>query len=160
MDTSTPPTLSDDSHWPMKSILFIGYFGNKTPEGRRFHNRSMGALLVLLFLSFLTIPAALWLPLPLANVYRFAQILVHILMGGAFSFIAWSFWKYVKELDELTRGMQLQAVCLAYLTGMSVLPFVALLGIVKDWHIDPFIAFLMLEPVRAIWLWIIARRYQ
>jgi hypothetical protein len=77
-----------------------------------------------------------------------------------FSFIAWSFWKYLSELDELARGIQFQTIALTYLTGLGAAGFVAALGAAGHWAINPLIAYILLEPVRGFWLWVIARRYQ
>ena len=160
MDTPPPLPATDEPRWPMKTILFIGYFGKNTPEGRRYHNRCMGALLLLLCGSILWIPVAFRLHGGTEDsIDRIGRIFEHLLAGVAFSFIAWSFWKYLQEIDELARGLQLQAIALTYLTGLSGMAFVGLLGIVEHWNIDPFIAYILLEPVRGFWLWRLARRY-
>jgi hypothetical protein len=159
METPPPLPVAEEAKWPMKTILFVGYFGNKSPEGRRYHNRYCIAsvLFVIALFTWLLVTPRLPHSVPIDPLNG---IIFHLLLGGLFSFIAWSFWKYLQELDELARGMQLQAIALTYLTGLGAMSFLGLLGIVAHWNIDPLVAFMLLEPVRGFWLWRLARRYQ
>jgi hypothetical protein len=95
-----------------------------------------------------------WIPID-----KIWDILEWTLPGIFFSYVAWSFWRYLWELDELARGIQLQAACLTYFTGMAAAAFAGPLAGIEHFHINP-IYFFVLEAVRGFWLWIIVRRYQ
>ena len=80
------------------------------------------------------------------------------LTGAFFAFIAWAFWKYLGELDELARRIQLEAIALTYLTGLGAFGFLTAFGYQAHWTVNP-VWFIFLEPVRGLWLWRLARRY-
>jgi len=139
--------------WPSSSILIYGTFGAKTPEGRRFHIRCTAALVAMVLGMILGTILNLAVHLPLA-----AGAAVP---GLAFAFIAWEFRRYVLSLDELARRIQLEAIAWTYLTGL-VLAMLAggfLLVYPVDFHfLNPF-WYIFLEPIRAVWLYVVSRRY-
>jgi hypothetical protein len=137
--------------WPGSSILIWGTFGSSTPEGRRYHRRCCFAL-GLLFVGHWT---AASLP------HTAGQLLVAILPGAAFAFISWEFKRYLDALDELARRIQLEALALTYLTGLTLA--CALGGVMRAYDLEPWffgpLSFIWLEPVRAVWLYAVSRRY-
>ena len=149
-----PPVPAEKSEsWPGSTLLLYGTFGKKTPEGLRYHRRCTAALVVLvagLVLGSL-LPAG-----P-------ARILPAILPGAAFAYIAWAFRRYLLELDELARGIQMEAVTWTYLTGLAGAMLLAGFASVYHWgelnKISNFYWFILLEPVRGFWLYVISRRY-
>jgi hypothetical protein len=157
MDTPTPLPLSDDPQWPMKSILLVGYFGNKTPEGRRFLNRCWGAFaaLAITWLTWIVISLTLYHHPP----GRVDGIVLRLSLGAGYAYVAWALWKYLAELDEFTRELQYKAIALTYLTGFAAVSFVGLLTDYTHWPVDP-LYFLALEPVRGLYLWLLVRRYR
>ncbi|HEY4365463.1 MAG TPA: hypothetical protein VGN17_31170 [Bryobacteraceae bacterium] len=156
MPEPLPPSL--EAKWPLGSILIWGTFGKNSAEGRCFHRRCLGAFLFLgvgwlasfLIARFL-LPAGSWRNFDFVAMY-------YLLVGVAFSFIAWAFWKYLGELDELARRLQLEAVALTYLTGFCAFGFLAAFGYLTGWTVNP-VWFIVLEPIRAFWLRYLVRRY-
>jgi hypothetical protein len=149
---NTPPPQS-----PQESIPLYGFFNRQSPEGRRFHRRNCGVVVAFVIATVLWTYLGRhfdWAPLDPVN-----QILPHFLFGATYSYYAWALWKYVGELDELARSIQLQAIFLTYLTGLAGVSFFSLLRDPADAHMN-YVYFIILEFVRAFWLWIIARRYQ
>jgi hypothetical protein len=160
MDTPPPFPVSEEAKWPLRTLLIYGYFGSKSPEGHRYHQRCCIAFLIAGITLFAWLVGTVRLS-RFADVDRLTGIIAHLIGGGLFSFIAWSFWKYLWELDELARGIQFQAITLTYLTGLGAAGFVAALApALEPWRFDPLLAYMFLEPVRAFWLWTIAKRYQ
>ena len=145
-------TTSDhDTTWPGSSLLIWGTFGTSTPEGRRYHRRcylAMGVLLVGYFIAA---------GLPRAA----ADIVTAILPGAIFGFISWEFKRYLDALDELARRIQLEALAWTYLTGLTMacaLGGVMLAYELQPWFLSPF-WFILLEPIRGLWLYVVSRRY-
>jgi uncharacterized BrkB/YihY/UPF0761 family membrane protein len=92
---------SQKSSWPTASILIWGTFGAKTPEGRRYHHRCIGALALMM--------VGLFASVLFANVHdRVWWIIPALLPGAAFAFIFWEFRRYIDSLDELARRLQLK----------------------------------------------------
>jgi hypothetical protein len=87
--------------------------------------------------------------------------LMGVLPGGVFTYIAWSCYGYLRALDELARRMQLEAMAWTYLTGIAAAMMLGGLASVYNWgqwFLNP-IWFLILEPVRGAWLYVVSRRY-
>jgi len=128
-----------------------GTFGTKTPAGRRYHNRSLAALAVFLFVQF---AFGAWREVPAAGA------LIALTPGIVFGFIVWELRRYLLSLDELSRRIQMEAITWTYLLGLVAA--MAWSGLVmaygSSWHIHP-VWFLMLEPVRGFVLRSVARRY-
>jgi hypothetical protein len=137
--------------WPGSSILIWGTFGTSTPEGRRYHRRCLGALAILLAGHV----GAAFLPPSGSN------IVTALLPGATFGFISWEFRRYLNALDELARRIQLEAVAWTYLTGLTLAITVGAVMLAYD--IPPTYAnpiwFVVLEPIRGIWLYAVSRRY-
>ena len=79
--------------------------------------------------------------------------------GAAFIYIAWEFRKYLSALDELARRIQLESIAWTYLCGLALAMLFGGLGMVYGWRLNP-LWFIVLEPVRAGWLYFVSRRYQ
>jgi hypothetical protein len=91
------------------------------------------------------------------------RVILSLAPGVTYSYIAWEFRKYVLALDELARRIQLEAIAWTYLTGWAVAALVGGVALVYGWHwnrlwLNP-LWFVFLEPVRACYLYYVARRY-
>lgn len=107
------------------------------PAGERYQRRCLVALAVLVGAMMVPVKA------------------IHILAPGlAFGYIAWCLKRYLSEADELARRMHLEAMAYTYLAGMAVC--MALGGLGKPIH--PALV-IVLDVVRAGFLYVIARRY-
>ena len=141
----------DTTTWPGSSLLVWGTFGTSTPEGRRYHRRcclALGVLFVGYFIAAGLPPAA-------------GDIVTAVLPGAMFGFISWEFRRYLNALDELARRIQLEALAWTYLTGLTIssaLGGVMLAYDLRPWFPNPF-WFILLEPIRGLWLYMVSRRY-
>jgi hypothetical protein len=157
MEQVPPPSTqpAEESRWPAFPILFYGTFGSRTPAGRRYH-RQFGIALFVLALGMLA--------LTMFRAYIPEQILrplMGVLPGGVFAYIAWSCYGYLRTLDELARRMQLEAMAWTYLTGIAAAALLGGFALAYNWgqwFLNP-IWFLILEPVRGAWLYVVSRRY-
>ena len=125
----------------------------RTPAERRYHYRS-GLALGLMALCMIS-----------AGLFRSSAakgslvVLAAISPGAAFIYIAWEFRRYLSALDELARRIQLESIAWTYLCGLAVTMLLGGLGLIYGWRWNPM-WFILLEPVRAIWLYFVSRRYQ
>ncbi|MGD0873304.1 MAG: hypothetical protein ABSB88_27480 [Bryobacteraceae bacterium] len=91
------------------------------------------------------------------------RVILSLVPGVAFLYITWEFHTYILALDELARRIQLEAMAWTYLTGLGVAALVGGVALVYGWQwnrlwLNP-LWFVFLEPVRACFLYYIARRY-
>ena len=138
-----PDSVSTETRWPLKSLLWVGYFGKSSPEGRRYHNRclAVGVVFGAVILASAVFRrsrgnTAFWLDWPTV---QWSQT------GAFFAFIA--FWQYLGELDELARRILFEAIALTYLTGLGAFGFLTAFGYQNHWTVNP-VWFIFLEPVR------------
>ena len=78
-----------------------------------------------------------------------------------FGFISWEFKRSLNALDELARRNQLEAIAWTYLTGLTLASAVGGVMLAYDerpWFPNPF-WFILLEPIRGLWLYAVSRRY-
>ena len=151
------------SRWERCAILFWGAFGTKTRAERRYIMRSVFAGAVV----------AAWVGLAFSRKFppgHSVMIITLLVVGALMTFIAWEMFCYLRQLDELARRMQLEAIAWTYLTGMVVAGWLGVLmplcHLQLHWSYPrqylllsiPFLYFL-LEPVRAGWLYYLSRRY-
>lgn len=153
MDSKPPddPSRNDSSQWPTRPMLAYGTFGG--PDGRRYHSRcglALAAMVVCILSSVL-----LRSLVPKGNL----DLIAALAPGAAFFYIAWEFRKYLTALDELARRIQLESIAWTYLCGLAVAMLLGGLGMVYGWRLNP-LWFIVLEPVRAGWLYFVSRRYQ
>lgn len=141
--------------WPYATLLFAGYFGADSPGGRAFRRRVWTAALALPVVGFLSrmpglreIPAPIWaLTLP-----------------GIVAAVVWACVRYLAELDELSRLIQLESLAFSYGVLMTLAALwcaldQAGLPVVRSMSGYWIFVFLMLaEPLRGIVLVIQARR--
>jgi hypothetical protein len=152
----------EGSRWPASPMLLWGIFGTKTAAERRVLMRSCyaGAVAVcwilIAFRLHLT-DRPLFLPITAT------------MSGAVITFIAWEFRRYLLQLDELARRMQFESMAWTYLTGFVLAGWLGVLvpfsHTLMHWPykpgfllLSPFLFFL-LEPVRALWLYYVSRRY-
>lgn len=144
---------SGDSEWSYRSLLFWGFFGRDTPEGRRMGRETVGWL-ALLAVAALTaavgrVPGALGVALPI------------VVLG-----IGWSYARYVSRLDELSRRIQLDSFAVSYGAAMMIGAVLAGWGLMDPdgvGAISPAAVFGVLagaELVRGVVLVRLARRYR
>jgi hypothetical protein len=78
--------------------------------------------------------------------------------GLFFLYIAVEFRRYMFAQDELARRIHFESIVLTYLTGLVFAGIVGGLASAFKWNVNPM-WFVMVEPIRAFWLYRIARRY-
>ena len=139
---------NEQSRWPVGAIFGYGTLGSGTPAGRRYHRRSSIALLVLVG----------WIILASNVRDSTIRMITPIMPGAVFLYIVYEFRRYLLALDELARRMQMEALAWTYLTGLAVAMVVGGLSTTAGWRINPM-WFVILEPVRALFLYVASRRY-
>ncbi len=87
------------------------------------------------------------------------KIVIALAPGGTFIYIAWEFRRYLSALDELARRIQFESIAWTYLSGLALAMLLGGVGLVYNWRFNPA-WFIVLEPVRAGWLYLVSRRYQ
>lgn len=112
-----PRADGPSTEWPYASLLVFGFFGSDTPAGRRLVWRSNAGIAVVV------ISVALLLRLSHLH-WALAAGLLGLPAGVAG--IAWSYARYLSELDELSRMIQLRAFAFSYGAAMTIAA--ALLG--------------------------------
>jgi hypothetical protein len=132
-------------------MLAYGTFGTRTPAGRRYHLRAGLALAGMLV--FMLGGAIARHAIPAAGA------IAAITPGVAFGYIGWEFRRYLQSLDELARRIQLESIAWTYLSGLALGMLLGGVGVVYGWQLNPG-WLIVLEPVRAGWLYFVARRYQ
>lgn len=141
---------SEESRWPTTPMLAYGTFAMRTPAERRYHIRSSLALAALVASFFA--PALFRRSVPAGIL----QMIIALAPGAAFAYIVWEFRRYLSALDELARRIQLESITWTYLCGLAVAMLLGGIGLV--WRFNPA-WFIVLEPVRAGWLYFVSRRY-
>lgn len=140
--------------WPYASLLLFGFFGTDTPAGRRLARRtSFGLVLFLVAIVGLRdggaglVPRTVWagaLPVATAGI------------GLAYA-------RYLAELDELSRMIQLKALAFSY--GVAMTLAFALAGLAASTRSPGHPAFyltalVIVEGLRGLALVVLARRYR
>ena len=144
----------DSPHWPASAMLLYGTFGTRTLAGRRYHIRSGIALAVIA--GWILLAGAV---LRATGASRSAHVLTALVPGIAFAYIAWEFRRYLRALDELARRIQLESIAWTYLTGIALAVLFGGVVLVTGWRLNPILFIVVLEPVRAGWLYFVSRRY-
>jgi hypothetical protein len=144
----------DQAPWPYASLLLFGIFGTDSPEGKRYLRRTTIALLL----------AGVGARTLHSPAFATRSIGATAIIGGVFA-ISWAFVRYMSELDELSRRIQLEALAIAYGCVM-MLAFIwfALVSVGSQaTAVSPAQAvgwLLMAEPLRGIALIHVAKRYR
>lgn len=143
-----------EASWPYASLLIFGFFGTDSPEGRRLARQTTIILGLMVIAAFvLSLPGV-----PLAVRIAAAALLPLGVLGMGLSYAA-----YIRDLDELSRSLQLKAFAVAYIAVMTIA-----LGIVAYDVLTPgpvvfdagvLVLLVIAEPVRAAALAWLARRY-
>jgi hypothetical protein len=151
-------TEDDSSKWPASAMLGYGTFGMRNPAGRRYHIRTAIALVAMLVLAAIVAMAGLRFP---NN--RLWLLILSLVPGIGFSYIALEFRRYILALDELARRIQLEAILWTYITGWVIATVVGGIAVVYGWEWNPLwlnpLWYVFLEPVRGCFLYFVARRY-
>lgn len=139
--------------WPYASLFFLGVFGVKRPPERRL-GRRMGIIWVVLIVAVVAVNTTG----PPWNAFLATAI------PGAVAASGWAFARYLGELDELSRTIQLRGLAFAYGCVMVLLfawvAFVEVRGGVVPGTPAFLVWILLAEPLRGAALVWIARRYQ
>jgi hypothetical protein len=156
-----PISNAQVSQWPACPIWFWGTLGTKSAAERRYIMRSCYAAAV----------AVAWILIAFGLHFRPKPVILPLtagVAGAVITWIAWEFRKYLLQLDELARRMQLEAIACTYLTGLVLAAWLGILAPLLEkfthWPLSqnllliPLLYFL-LEPVRAGWLYYLSRRY-
>lgn len=147
-------TEEERAEWPYASLIFFGFFGTKTPAGKRLAWRTTA------FLALMVVCG-----IGLRDGYRtpFPDLLWLTGVPGSALGIWWSYARYLKALDELSRAMQLKASTFAYgaaltlmLTGIAVALIDPTPEIPRQLLALPVLA----EVVRGVALAYLARQYR
>jgi len=134
-------------------MFWLGTFGCNSAAGRRYHRHAFGALAVLA----VAVIVSVWLD------RRFGAAVGKWVAGVGtplvFTYIVAVFHRYIGELDELARRVQLEAVLIAFL--FVILGGIALFSVwmFTGWAANPAWV-LLAEPVRGVGLIVAARRYR
>jgi hypothetical protein len=140
---------NNETLWPIKSMLFIGYYGSNSPGAGKFIS-TIFLSLILFLIGFITlqIPNELIL-----NISGTAIILLSVVLS------IWAQYQYLKKLDDLTKNIQLTGFAFSY--GVVVVICMILMSIEFITGYMPSILWILIaEPIRGIALYKIARRYQ
>lgn len=132
----------------MGAILAYGTLGSNTPAGRRYHRRSGMALLLLL----------VWMVVVASLGHSTLRLVTPLVPGLVFLYIVYEFRRYLLALDELARRMHMEALAWTYLAGLALAMLVGGVSAGVGWQVNPM-WFIVLEPVRAGFLFVISRRY-
>ncbi|SPE36435.1 membrane hypothetical protein [Candidatus Sulfopaludibacter sp. SbA3] len=143
-NSQNAPDCSDGADWPAKPIFTWGTLGG--PAGRRYHTHCAIALTTMVICMISAGFAGL-------------KLIAGLVPGVAFGYIAWEFRKYLSELDELARRIHLESIAWTYLTGLAVAMLLGGISLIYGWRLN-LIWFVVLEPVRSIWLYSVSRRYR
>jgi hypothetical protein len=142
--------------WPYASLILFGFFGARTPEGKKLAWQS-------------ALAASIMFAAALAILYDVGgaalQVLWALLIPGGVVGLGWAFFRYLQALDELSQIIQLKAFSVAYGAAM-VLYFVSLTHGLADQPPSIFptgggLGFWIVaaEPVRGAALVYLARKY-
>ncbi len=145
----------DGESWPYASLMFFGFFGTSTPEGRRLARWTTAATLGLaLGLGGLAFG---WPSGPARLVWVVLVPMMVVLMAFAYA-------RYLAALDELARLIQLQAFAVAYGFAMLVAAGLYVYALAGEAHeVNGVLAaamFGLAEVVRGAALAVFARRHE
>lgn len=145
-------TKQESPRWPYATMLLCGTMGDRTPASRRFWRSSQIGVLVFLVAVF----GAPYLKGLFPDPTR--QLVGALLAGAAAYVVVRAFQRYLSELDELGRRIQLEAIAFAFAVLMVVGTAVAVAGTSLGFDVNP--AWVLLgEPLRAVGLVRAARKY-
>jgi len=161
MAAATDSSNDADSRWPRSAMLMWGVFSTRTPAGRLYIHRCVIAV------SILILPSVFFLIQHYSHHYyvrpKATGRTTAFLLPFVFAYIVWEFRKYLVSLDELAQRLQLEAMAWTYLTGFVAAALLCGLWLESLPHVDGIwfcpLWFGLLEPVRAYWLYRLARRY-
>ena len=138
--------------WPVSAMLAYGTLGGGHPAAHRYHVRS--GLALGLFVACMLAAHHFRASLPADS----ELIVTAIAPGATFVYIVWEFRRYLMSLDELARRVQFESIVWTYLTGLALAAIFGGVGLITHWTLNP-LWFMVLEPVRVAWLYVISRRY-
>ena len=142
-------------------MLMWGVFSTRGPAGRRYLRQCGIAL------AILTLPSLFFLIHQYSHLHYLKPMMfgraTAILLPIVCSYIVWEFRKYLLSLDELARRLQVEAMAWTYLTGFVLTAMLCGIWLERLGKVDLAwfcpVWFVLLEPVRAGWLYVLSRRY-
>jgi hypothetical protein len=150
------PPREDGAPWPYASLFFFGFFGTDSPAGKRLAWRTTWGLGLFLLGAFLLAPQ-----------HTVTSVGGFLAMPGGVLLIGRAYRSYLRELDELSRTIQLEAFSLAFGAAMTLMAILMAVEMVAPpgTHLGPGTAplatwLLLAEPFRGLALVIVARRYR
>jgi hypothetical protein len=151
----------NDPRWPRSPMLMWGVFSTRTPAGRRYVRQCAIAL------TILVLPSLFFLIHHYSHFHYFKPQTfgraTAILLPIVFARIVWELRKYLLSLDELARRLQVEAMAWTYLTGFVLAAVLCGIWLESLGKVDLAwfcpVWFVLLEPVRASWLYVLSRRY-
>ncbi len=149
------------SSWPYRSLLLAGYFGADAPAGRRLRRRVWLALLGLPLVNLLPVAPGLQALRPMLW-----RLVLPVSLPSAVAVIVWAYVRYLGELDELSRLIQLEALAFSYGAAMTLAALCAALDVVARpaggalHGLTVFLVLMLAELLRGVVLVLRARRRQ
>ena len=148
----TTANSHEDASWPYWTLLFCWHFGRTTPAAKRL-GRHNG-------IAVLGLAAFVWISHSLAP-QPGAKALAVPAVALAIGWMALGYRNYFRELDELSRLIQYEAIAFSY--GI-VLVLWAAAATAANWAVPGFTInpawVFIAEPLRGIGLVLAARRYR
>lgn len=138
------------NNWQVSKILTCGTIGEPTAASRRYQRRSWWAAVAFVGAMFVLRE----LPPEVPAIKYFAAFAP----GLVFLYICAEFRRYLLSMDEMLRRIHLESIAWTYLTALVLAMFAGGIGSLMGYNISPM-WFVLVEPVRAAWLYATARRY-
>lgn len=146
-------SASGSVEWPYSSLLLFGFFGTDTPAGRKLARRTTAGLVLLII-------AGLALGSEREPIPRWVWVTsVPVAVAG----IALAHARYLGQLDELSRLIQLKAFAFAYAVVMVLAMGLSAVVLTRPSMVHPALllgGLIVVEALRGLALVVLARRYR
>ena len=93
-----------------------------------------------------------------ATIVPGGKFVLAVTPGLFFLYIAIEFRRYMFSQDELARRIHFESIVMTYLTAFVIAGTVGGLAGAFRWNVNPM-WFVLVEPIRAFWLYAVAKRY-
>lgn len=147
----------EGTEWPYASLLFFGFFGRKSPGGKRLIWETLAGLAL-----FVVAAVALRGDIGSTSIEAASVLALPLAVG----IIGWAYSRYLKALDELSRLLQLKAFAFSYGAVMALAFGMAGLIMAEPPWLGAespvmYLGLLVLaEPLRGVALAYLARKYR